>query len=1135
MSVYRSFRPQFQSLQAVQGCLPESSTILRAFAWALFCMIAPVLLAQTPTPVPVLTWRYDLTHAGQNTTETALSPANVNAGSFGKLFSLLVDSTVYAQPLYVPGLKMSDGQVHNVLFVATENDSIYAFDADSNGGANANPIWQASLLTSAYGAGAGATAVPWGDNGSPDVAPTVGITGTPAIDPATNTMFLVASTKENGAYFSRLHAINILTGKEQPNSPVNITATVAGTGNGSSGGQLSFSPLWENQRPALDFYNGYVYIGYAAHGDNGPWHGWLFAYNATTLVQTAVLCLSPNGVGAGVWAAGAGLPIDTTVSGGRMYIVTGNGTFSSAPPFTASTEYGESVVAFSLANGKITPVDEFTSFNYQTLNDHDLDQGSGGLLMPPDQPGAHPHMLITAGKEGRILVLNRDNLGGLATSSNTNALQDISNVIPADQGFWSTPAYWNGNVYFWAENNVPMLFKLNGGVMDSQPDSQSTITSAFPDPTFSISSDGTANGIAWAVRSDQFNSNGPAVLYAWNANDLTNTIYESDTNATRDTAGPANKFSVPVVTNGKVYVAAHGEVDVYGLLNGQPTAATPIINPNGGSFSTNQSVTLSSATPSAALFYTLDGSTPTTASTEYTGPVTISTDTTIKAIASAPGYLQSSISSAVFTFTTQTPPVTFSPAGGTYTSAQTVTLSDTDASAKIYYTTNGSTPTASSTLYTGPIHVTVSETIKAIALDSALQNSNVTSAAYVIQSGGMTINFGSGFSSTAGLTLNGSAVATNDTRLQLTDGALWEAGSVFWNTPINVQAFTTNFQFQLSNAQGNGFTFTIQNMGPTALGGDSAGLGYQDIQKSVAIKFNFYNYQGEGSDSTGIYTNGQPPVLPTVDISSSGIQLGSGDSIEAQVTYTGLTLTLKLTDLVTNKTFTMSQAINIPSIVGANTAYVGFTGGTGGLSSSQKLISWTYTTQAVHPAFSPGPGTYTSAQSVTLSSVTPDAVIYYTTNGSTPTAASSLYSKPVPVSTSLTIKAIAISPTLGTSVVSSAAYVIGSTTSSFTLSGNPFTVTWRGGSVHVPITVTPSGGFTGKVPLTCSVTGPSGAVSLPTCTVSTQPPTISGTTAVTAYVFVQTQTSTTIGNYVLKVQGTLGSVTQSTSISFAVN
>src|SRR3569623_2364239 len=221
---------------------------------------------------------------------------------------------------------MSDGQIHNVLFVATENDSIYAFDADSNGGANANPLWQISLLTSAYGAASGAVAVPWQDNGSPDDAPTVGITGTPAIDTATNTIFLVSSTKENGAYFSRLHAINIITGKEQPNSPVNITASVAGTGNGSSGGQLAFSPLWENQRPALDFYNGHVYIGFGAHGDNGPWHGWLFAYKASSLEQTAALCLTPNGSGAGIWASGAGFPIDDGAPGGRMFLVTGNGT-----------------------------------------------------------------------------------------------------------------------------------------------------------------------------------------------------------------------------------------------------------------------------------------------------------------------------------------------------------------------------------------------------------------------------------------------------------------------------------------------------------------------------------------------------------------------------------------------------------------------------------------------------------------------------------------------------------------------------------------------------------------------------------------------------------------------------------------
>lgn len=303
----------------------------RALVLASLSVSAVSLLAQTPTPVPVPTWRYDLTHAGQNTSETALTLANVNPTSFGKLFSLPVDGTVYAQPLYVPNLKMSDGLFHNVLFVATENDSVYAFDADSNSDANASPIWQVSLLTAAHGAGAGATAVPYTDTGSPDVAPTVGITGTPAINLASNTIYLVANTKENGAYFSRLHAINIITGAEQANSPADITATVAGTGTGSSGGQLAFSALWENQRTALNYYNGYVYFGYAAHGDLQPWHGWLFAYNATTLAQSAVLCLSPNDYGAGVWASGAGMPIDEDAPGGRMFVATGNG-HSTTPP-----------------------------------------------------------------------------------------------------------------------------------------------------------------------------------------------------------------------------------------------------------------------------------------------------------------------------------------------------------------------------------------------------------------------------------------------------------------------------------------------------------------------------------------------------------------------------------------------------------------------------------------------------------------------------------------------------------------------------------------------------------------------------------------------------------------------------------
>jgi hypothetical protein len=902
------------------------------------------LLAQTPTAVPVLTWRYDLTHAGDNTQETLLTPTNVSSGAFGKLFSLSVDDHVYAQPLYVPNLTMSDGKVHNVLFVATENDSIYAFDADAKG----SPIWKVSLLTAAYGAGAGATPVPQADVApSEDIGPNIGITGTPAINPATDTMYVVANTKENGQYFSRLHAINIITGAEQSGSPVNITASVAGTGDGSSGGQVPFLPLWTNQRPALDYYNGYVYIAYSSHGDVSPYHGWLFAYNASTLQQTAVLCLTPEDRGASVWGSGAGMPIDTSIPGGRMFVVTANGDRNT--PFKSNSDYGESVLAFNIANGQLTPTDEWSAFNYETLNDNDWDQGSGGLLMLPDQPGTYLHLIITAGKEGRVTVLNRDSLGGIATgaSSNTNAVQDFTvSGIPAGEGFWGTAAYWDGNVYDWAGGddggtpNVGMQFKLNDGVLSTTPSSQTTFTSAFPGPTFSVSSNGTQDGIVWAVKADQFSSYGPAVLYAFDANDLSTILYESDKKSS-DTAGLANKFSVPVVTNGKVYFAADGEVDVYGLTNAQHAAAAPVITPSGGTFTSSQSVTMSSATSAASIYYTLDGSTPTTSSTLYSSAITVGTDTTINAIATAAGYNPSPVSTATFTFSNQAPPVTFSPAAGTYPSAQTVTISDSDANAKIYYTTDGSTPSASSTAYSGPIQVTASETINAIAIDPAMASSNIVTAAYVIQSGGTSINFGSGFSSTQGLDLNGTAVATNS-QLQLTTGSTWQAGSVFWNAPISVQAFTTTFQFQEFEAQANGFTFTIQNMAPTALGGDSAGLGYPDIQQSVAVKFNFYNYNNEGSDSTGFYTDGQPPVTPTIDISSSGIELNSGDTIQAQITYDGTTLTLNLKDLVTNATYSTSTPINIPQTVGGSSAYVGFTGGTGGLSAVQKILTWTY-------------------------------------------------------------------------------------------------------------------------------------------------------------------------------------------------
>lgn len=940
----------FTATRAIRSCVGVFVLVCGVPAARIFC--------QAPTPVPVPTWRYDMTHAGQNTQETALTPSNVNVNSFRKLFAQTVDSTVYAQPLYIPGLTMNDGKVHNVVFVATENDSIYAFDADSATGSNASPLWKITLLDAAHGAGPGATAV--NSHGTAisaqgDIGPTIGITGTPVINPATNTMYVVGNTEESGAFYSRLHAINIITGAEQKSptvqqSPVEISARVSGTGQGSSGGKLAFSALMANQRPALNYYNGYVYIGYSSHGDIGPFHGWLFAYNATTMQQSAVLCLSPNGYGASIWGAGTGFPIDEDASGGRMFIVTGNGTFTTNyPPFTANSEYGESIVQLNLANGGLTPKDEFTSFNAQILNDHDYDQGSGGILMIPDQPGSTPHLMVQEGKEGRILLLNRDHLGGFAgasASSNVNILQDIAK---ASKGTWSTAAYWNGHVYIWGSgdqgtgSDSAKMFSLSNGMLSDEPTSVSSVTSQFPGASFSISSNGDDDGIAWAVRSDQFNTGGPSVLYAWDANNLTKILYESDTDASRDSMGKANRFAVPVVTNGKVYVVGRGQLDVFGLINDTPTAAAPTIDPDGGTFYAGQSVSLNSATSTAQIYYTTDGSTPTASSTQYSDAFTVSDNTTIKAVAIAEGYVQSAISTAVFTFPSQPPAVTFSPGAGTYTTAQNVKLVDGDTAASIYYTTDGTPPSANSIPYTDAIPVSASMTIKAIAIDTTLATSNsaVSTAAYVIQPATTAINFGSGFASTTGLQLNGKAVASN-AQLLLVNGVKETAGSTFWNKPVGVQAFTTTFTFQLTQAKADGFTFTIQNKGATAIGGNSAGLGYAGIKKSVAIKFDLYNNAGEGTDSTGVFTNGALPTVPAVNMTSSGVVLRSGDTMQATISYDGTTLSLSLLDQVTNKTFSMTHAVNIPGIVGSNNAYVGFTGSTGGLTSIQKILTWTY-------------------------------------------------------------------------------------------------------------------------------------------------------------------------------------------------
>ncbi len=352
----------------------------------------------------VVTQHYDTARTGSNTAETILNTTNVNTTTFGKLFSQTVDAEIYTQPLYMSGITISGKGAHNVVFVATENDTVYAFDADNNGGANATPLWQISLLDTAHGAGTGATSVPLGDVSTTEIQPIIGVTGTPVIDSSTNTMYLVSATKESGSYFQRLHALDITSGAEKFGGPVNLSGTVSGNGNGSSGGVLNFDTKWENNRPGSLLLNGIVYIGFAAHGDNGPWHGWILAYNAATLTQTSVWCASANGIGAGVWMSGSGLAADNdnptgASPGGRLFVATGNGTFDATTPYTNTMDYGDSIVRLHLNNGVMTVADDFTPLNQAALNGADEDVAAGGVLLLPDQTtGGHTHLLVQTGR-----------------------------------------------------------------------------------------------------------------------------------------------------------------------------------------------------------------------------------------------------------------------------------------------------------------------------------------------------------------------------------------------------------------------------------------------------------------------------------------------------------------------------------------------------------------------------------------------------------------------------------------------------------------------------------------------------------------------------------------------------------------
>lgn len=519
----------------------------------------------------VLTYHNDTMRDGANLRETALTPANVNATTFGKLGQVAVDGQVYAEPLVKSNVKVPGKGVHNVVYVATEHDSVYAFDATT-----LKPLWHRSLVNPAKGV----NVVP-----GPNVIlyPELGVTSTPVIDPKTNTLYVLANvsvtTKAGSHVEQQLHAVDLGTGRDKFGGPVTLAASVPGTGQGSVNGVIAYQTNIQNQRSALLLSNGVVYVAAASYGDLGPYHGWVLGYNARTLKQVSVFNDTPNGLECswgGIWMSGGGPAVDAQ---GNIYFTTGNGTVVNPGP--AGGDYGDSVVKLA-ANGK-TVLDSFTPYNEVYLDKNDLDFGSGAITLLPDMPGPVPHLAVTAGKDGTIFLLNRDNLGKSGTTSNL-VYQSIPNAISYS---FDTPAYWNGHVYYGGGLHQddptqpgyrPSIqeFTLANGYLNPTPISAPG-TYDWPGGNPVVSANGSKNGIVWAISGSD--RSGPKVtlgtLHAYNASNVSQELYNSAQAGTRDAGGVYVKFTSPTVANGRVYVAGRKTLTMYGLLHPTSPAARP--------------------------------------------------------------------------------------------------------------------------------------------------------------------------------------------------------------------------------------------------------------------------------------------------------------------------------------------------------------------------------------------------------------------------------------------------------------------------------------------------------------------------------------------------------------------------------
>lgn len=539
--------------EGVVGCAPVCRLV---FVCALICRF---------TSAQITTAQYDNQRTGANLHESILTPKNVNPASFGKLFRLSVDGDVYAQPLLLPKLQMPGKGGHDVLFVATEHDSVYAFDAAGN---PPTPLWKVSLLSAARRV----SPVAAESVDCPFISPEVGITSTPVIDTQTGTLYVLARTAEIDSsgtrrFWQRLHALDVLDGHEKFGGPVVIRGSVSiphGALFGLREGTVEFGALRENPRAALTLANGKVYLTWASSCDVGPYHGWIMAYDAHSLKQAGILNTSPANGYSGIWQSDTGPAVDDA---GNLFVSTGNGTFDVN---TGGHDYGDSLLKISTNPSGLRVADYFTPSEQVELNSTDGDLGSGGPLLIPEQPGSHTHLVVVGGKGGVIYVVNRDRMGKFVPGHDPHAVQ----TIKVGGGIMGAPAYWNGHVFYFASADVLKDFAVQGGRLSNQPVAMGQSEIVDPGATPSISANGTRDAIVWVLETKGWNSNDrPAVLDAYDAANVANQIYSSEVNAARDRAGVARRFVVPVVANGRVYMGTDSGVDVYGLFRIQQPIA----------------------------------------------------------------------------------------------------------------------------------------------------------------------------------------------------------------------------------------------------------------------------------------------------------------------------------------------------------------------------------------------------------------------------------------------------------------------------------------------------------------------------------------------------------------------------------